>query len=161
MKLPYCHYNSVSITHHSKIRELSNWNKNWKHIQTHYSAMGPTSFDLWVMETELSVMEIENPNSPWEWEWRVFESECLKVWGAVWYMHLNTYFRFLNNIIHIFTHFFTHMYFQKIQTMLLEQCYQTAHECLKVWVFERESDEWGLDFRFWVVRNWVSVTLVL
>ena len=31
----------------------------------------------------------------------------------------------LNNITHIFIHFFTHMYFQKIQIMLLEQYYQT------------------------------------
>ena len=37
---------------------------------------------------------------------------------------LNTYFQFLNNIIHISTHFFTHTYFQKIQTTLLEQYYQ-------------------------------------
>ena len=37
-------------------------------------------------------------------------------------MCLYTCFQFLNNI----THIFTHAYFQKIQTTLLEQCYQTA-----------------------------------
>ena len=37
-----------------------------------------------------------------------------------WYMHLNNNFQFLNNIIRIFIHFFTHTYFQKIQITLLE-----------------------------------------
>ena len=55
---------SVSITHHSKIRELSDGNKNWKQCQTDFSAMGPTYFELWVIETELWVMETQNPNSP-------------------------------------------------------------------------------------------------
>ena len=32
----------------------------------------------------------------------------------------------LNNITRIFTHFFTHIYFQKIQITLLKQHYQTA-----------------------------------
>ena len=36
-----------------------------------------------------------------------------KYLGAVWYRSLNTFFQFLNNIIRISTHFFTHMYFQK------------------------------------------------
>ena len=36
-------------------------------------------------------------------------------------MHLNNSFQFLNNITRIFTHFFTHKYFQKIQIKLLEQ----------------------------------------
>ena len=31
--------------------------------------------------------------------------------GPVWYIHSNTYFQFLNNIIRIFTHFFIHTYF--------------------------------------------------
>ena len=30
---------------------------------------------------------------------------------GVWYTHSNTYFQFLNNVIHIFIHFFIHMYF--------------------------------------------------
>ena len=47
------HVFSVSITHHLKIKELSDGNK----IQTNFSAMGPTIFELWVMETV-------NPNSP-------------------------------------------------------------------------------------------------
>ena len=33
---------------------------------------------------------------------------------------LNNSFQYLNNITRIFTHFFTHMYFQKIQITLLE-----------------------------------------
>ena len=40
---------------HSKIKE--DGNKNWKHPQTNHLAMGPTYFELWVMETE-------NPNHP-------------------------------------------------------------------------------------------------
>ena len=50
-----------------------------------------------------------------------------QVLRAVWYMCLNTYFQFvntcfqfLNNITHIFTHFLTHTYLQKIQTTLLK-----------------------------------------
>ena len=39
---------------------------------------------------------------------------------AFWYMHLNNNFYFLNNITRIFIHFFTHIYFQKIQITLLE-----------------------------------------
>ena len=74
--LQKCHHNSVSITwkhlkyvfsfHNSslKIKELSDGNKNWKHPQTHFSAVGPTIFELWVMKIELWVMEIQKPNSP-------------------------------------------------------------------------------------------------
>ena len=47
----------VSITHHSKIRELSDENKNWKQIQTNQTAVGSTSFELWVMKTKWWVME--------------------------------------------------------------------------------------------------------
>ena len=32
--------------------------------QTDFSAMGPTIFELWVMETELWVMETQNANTP-------------------------------------------------------------------------------------------------
>ena len=31
--------------------------------QTDFSGMGPTIFELWVMETELWVMEIDDPNN--------------------------------------------------------------------------------------------------
>ena len=41
------------------------------------------------------------------------------------YSCLNNSFQYLNNITRIFIHFFTHMYFQKIQTTLLEISYQT------------------------------------
>ena len=55
---------SVSITYHSKIRELSNGNKTWKQIQTSFLSVGPTIFELWVMETELWVMETQKPKQP-------------------------------------------------------------------------------------------------
>ena len=45
----------------------------------------------------------------------------------IYYRCLNNSFQYLNNITCIFTHFFTHIYFQKIQIMLLEQHYQMAH----------------------------------
>ena len=32
-------------------------------IQTDFSAIGPTIFELWVMKTELSIMETTNSNS--------------------------------------------------------------------------------------------------
>ena len=44
----------------------------------------------------------------------------LQALRAVWYMYLNICFQFLNNIIRIFTHFFTYTYFQKIQITFLE-----------------------------------------
>ena len=39
---------------------------------------------------------------------------------SVWSVHLNNSFQYLNNITRIFTNFFTYIYFQKIQTTLLE-----------------------------------------
>ena len=33
--------------------------------------------------------------------------------GGVWFVFLNNYFQFLNNILCISTHFFTHTYFHK------------------------------------------------
>ena len=33
-------------------------------IQTTFWVMGPTIFELWVMETELWVIETRNPNTP-------------------------------------------------------------------------------------------------
>ena len=55
---------SVSVTHHSKIRELSDGNKNRKQIQIGFFFVGPTYFELWVMETELWVMKTANLNTP-------------------------------------------------------------------------------------------------
>ena len=52
---------SVSITHHSKIRELSNGNRVIV-VPNGFLDMGPTIFELWVMKTELWLMEIDNPN---------------------------------------------------------------------------------------------------
>ena len=37
---------------------------NGNKIQTSFLVMGPTFFELWVMETELWVMETWNPNTP-------------------------------------------------------------------------------------------------
>ena len=48
-----------------------------------------------------------------------------RYYRLVWYICLNTCFQFLNNITCLSTHYFTHTYFQKIQTTLLEQYYQT------------------------------------
>ena len=42
---------------------------------------------------------------------------CVKIYMSekwvVWFVILNNYFQFLNNILHISTHFFTHTYFHK------------------------------------------------
>ena len=53
---------SVSITHNSKIRELSDGNKVivWPN---NLFIMGPTIFELWVMETENWVIKFGWPNS--------------------------------------------------------------------------------------------------
>ena len=53
---------SVSITHHSKIRELSDGNRVMD-FPNNLFAMGPTIFELRVMETENWVMETGHPNS--------------------------------------------------------------------------------------------------
>ena len=52
---------SVSITHNSKIRELSYGNRVivWPN---NLFTMGPTIFELWVMETENWVVETPCPN---------------------------------------------------------------------------------------------------
>jgi len=47
-------------------------------------------------------------------------------------MHLNNSFQFLN-ITRIFTYFFTHIYFPKMQIMLLEQHYQTDSKVPYYW----------------------------
>ena len=53
------------------------------------------------------------------------EKKREKDFGPIWHHDLNNIFQFLNNITRISTHFFTHTYFQEIQTTLLEQHYQT------------------------------------
>ena len=50
---------SVSITHHSKIRELSDGNRVMV-VPNRLLVMGPTIFELQVMETKLWVIETEN-----------------------------------------------------------------------------------------------------
>ena len=40
--------------------------------------------------------------------------------GPIWYVILNTYFQFLNNITRISTYFFTHTYFQKNWKLLFK-----------------------------------------
>ena len=45
--------------------------------------------------------------------------------GHVWWVSSNSHFHILNNITHISTHFFTHMYFKKLQTTILKLLYQT------------------------------------
>ena len=85
----------------------------------------------WIADTCLALFKrkITHPK-----QLRIFiDFGGFQVLRAVWYMCLNTYFQFLNtcfqflnNITHIFTHFLTHTYLQKIQTTLLEQHYQTS-----------------------------------
>ena len=54
---------SVSVTHNSKIRELSDGNRVMD-FPNNLFAMGPTIFELWVMETENWVTKKANPNAP-------------------------------------------------------------------------------------------------
>ena len=53
----------VSITHNSKIRELSDGNRVMV-VSNGLLALGPTIFELWVMEIEIWIMEIDEPNTP-------------------------------------------------------------------------------------------------
>ena len=55
--------NSISITQNSKIIELCDGNKVIE-SQTTFCVMGPTIFELWVMEIEIWVIEIDEPNTP-------------------------------------------------------------------------------------------------
>ena len=97
----------------------------------------------------------------------------------VCYHFLNNGFQCLNNITLIFIHFFTHIYFQKIQTTLLEQHYQIGQRILflkkhivsfflvALWVFHhlyRKSKDsplsliflWSFNFKFYslgIVQN--------
>ena len=54
---------SVSIIHNSKIRELSDGNRVMD-FPNNLFAIDLTIFELWVMETEIWVMEIAKPNTP-------------------------------------------------------------------------------------------------
>ena len=60
-KLGGTRYKLANGSHYSKIKELSDGNKNWKQIQT---AVGPTNFELCMMETELWVMENSKSKQP-------------------------------------------------------------------------------------------------
>ena len=54
---------SVSITHNLKIRELSDGTELWKqsyHLPNNLFDIGPTIFELWVMETENWVIKKGN-----------------------------------------------------------------------------------------------------
>ena len=53
---------SVSITHNSKIKELSDGNRVMV-VPNGLLAISPTIFELWVMETENWVMEKGHPNT--------------------------------------------------------------------------------------------------
>ena len=71
----------VSITHYSKIRELSNGNRVMV-VPNGLLVMSPTIFELWVMETKLWVMEIDDPNTPLA----TGQIDSFAVWGvfSVW-----------------------------------------------------------------------------
>ena len=45
--------------------------------------------------------------------------------GLFWWVSSNSHFHILNNITHISTYFFTHIYFNKLQTTILKLLYQT------------------------------------
>ena len=49
-----------------------------------------------------------------------------EVWGPIWWASSNAHFYILNNLIHISTHFFTHIYIKNTQTILLELFYQMS-----------------------------------
>ena len=59
---------SISITDNSKIKELSDGNRVMV-MPNGLLTMGPTIFELWVMETEIRVMEIDEPNTPYITIW--------------------------------------------------------------------------------------------
>ena len=48
-----------------------------------------------------------------------------KYYGPIWSSISNSHFQILNNVTHISTHFFTHTYFKKLQTIILKLLYQT------------------------------------
>ena len=55
---------SVSITHHSKIRKLSDGNKNWKHSYENPNELLSYEFHyFWVMSYENRVISYENSKS--------------------------------------------------------------------------------------------------
>ena len=54
---------SISITYNSKIRKLSDGNRVMD-FPNNLFTMGLTIFELWVMKTEIWVMEIAKPNTP-------------------------------------------------------------------------------------------------
>ena len=53
---------SIFITHNSKIKKLSDENRVMD-FSNNLFAMGPTIFELRVMETKIWVMEITKPNT--------------------------------------------------------------------------------------------------
>ena len=53
---------SVFITYNSKIRKLSDGNRIMV-VPNGLLVMGPTIFELWIMETDIWVIEIDESNS--------------------------------------------------------------------------------------------------
>ena len=54
---------SIFIIYNSKIKKLSDENRVMD-FPNNLFAMGPTIFELWVIKTEIWVMEIAKPNTP-------------------------------------------------------------------------------------------------
>ena len=74
---------------------------------------GPISY----FGIELPVFEMGFESGPKKKE-KQTEREREREVGGVWFVFLNNNFQFLNNILRIFIHFFTHTYFYK--------CFQTT-----------------------------------
>ena len=73
--------------------------------------------------------------------------------GAVWQCNQNNSFQCLNNIIRISTHFFTHTYFQKIQTTLpnglqISQLAQTTTTALVIFFLMSKRTAFTVEFNF-------------
>ena len=74
----------VSITYNSKIRELSDGNRVIV-CQTNLFVIGPTIFELWVMEIENWVTEIGKPNNPLFTLFGLIELNRIVLRGMKWW----------------------------------------------------------------------------
>ena len=105
-KLGGTRYKLANRSHYSKIRELNDGNKNWKQIQTNQTNVGPTNFELWVMETELWVMENSKSKQPLYLThlWHIF---LLKISTHYLYLKIShtSLFQFFCTYFHIISPF--------------------------------------------------------
>ena len=121
---------SVSITHNSKIRKLSDGNRIMK-TELSYAKriLSYESNHFWVMSYENWKLSYENRPLDFFYgslstvislslDFCLFKQKpfflfyAVTIWNTIIYI-LNNHFQFLNNIIYIFKHFFTYTYFQQ------------------------------------------------